>query len=150
MPKLAGNAVAPIKSAPPVWVAGGTIADLSASYQVCALTGAEGTSLDLVPDSYALGLLEIQMAVGDATSTTFTVKLTSDLAGDVLLLGPTTVACESGQTTAATKSATLDLTGIPHKRGNIGVSGTVYAWVLVNAVPAGTQVTTVRLHGEYR
>lgn len=131
-----------------LWVAGGTIADLTAAYQVCALT--VGTGLDLVPDSYALSLLEISMLLGDATSTTFTVKLTHDAAGDLLLLGPTTVGVEPGQTTATTKNASLDLSMITHKLGNIGVSGTVYAWVLCNAVPAGTQATTVRLHGEYR
>lgn len=130
------------------WVAGGSIADLSTAYQVCTLT--TGTGLDAVPDRCVFGLLEISMAVGDGTSLSFTVKLTRDLAGDILLLGPTTVGVEPGQTTAATKGATLDLNRIPYKRGDIGTSGSIYAWVLCNAVPAGTQVTTVRLHGEYR
>lgn len=130
------------------WVAGGTIADLTAAYQKCELTS--GSGLDLVPDRGALGLLRIKMLVGDATSLTFTVKLTSDEAGDELLLGPTTVAVEPGQTTATTKGATLDLNKLPYKRGSLGVTGKMWAWVLCNAVPAGTQLTTVRLEGEYR
>lgn len=130
------------------WTAGGTIADLSAAYQVCELK--TGVGYDNVPDRAALGLLKIKMLVGDATSLTFTVKLTYDAAGDELLLGPTTIGVEPGQTTAATKGATLDLNRLPYNRGALGVSGSVYAWVLCNAVPAGVQATTVSLTGEYR
>ena len=130
------------------WVAGGTIADLSNAYQVCALTG--GTGLDLVPDQGALGLLEVSMAVGDATTTSLTVKLTRDLAGDILLAGPTTVVPEPGQTTTTTYNIVVDYQRLPYDRGNVGTSGTIYAWVKAAAVPAGTQLTTIRLHGEYR
>lgn len=130
------------------FVSGGTIADLTNAYQVAALTG--GTGLASVPDHGVLGLLEVSMAVGDATTTSITVKLTRDLAGDILLAGPTTVVPEPGQTATTTYSIVVDYQRIPYDRGNIGVSGTIYAWVKAAAVPAGTQLTTIRLHGEYR
>ena len=131
----------------PTWVAGGSIADASTAYQLATLTS--GTGLVAVPDNGALGLLEIDIT-GDSTPALATVKLTRDSAGDLVMAGPVSVALEVGATTSTTKTASLDLNRIPYQRGNIGTSGSLYAWVKVDAVGAGPTVTTVRLHGEYR
>lgn len=129
------------------WVAGGTLADGSAAYQLVTLTS--GSGLLAVPDRGALGLLEIRIT-GDATPVTATVKLTRDSAGDQPFAGPVTVALEVGQTTATSKAAGLDLQRMPYSRGGDGTSGSLYAWVKFDAVGAGPTAVAMRLHGEYR
>lgn len=120
------------------FVATGSLADGSASYQLITLTP--------IPDESRLGLVEIHHT-GDTTPATVTAKVTRDVTGDQCMFGPAVCGLEAG-VTSGSKSGNFSLSDLPIARGSAGVAGALHLWVKYDAVGAGPTVVSVRVHGE--